>query len=278
MGQESNQFDISGIQLRESKTQPRVSLSREIGEAQIVHTIFGKAKVRIIRKNDKLHRTLWLVAAVVVSAVAGIVWQGWFATQQIEPVQSTDLMLPATSEVQASSAASQVMNTAAGDVAAPVAVHTLKREGGASAVPAINGPVVVQKSVTQQPPAIKEAGTVVAKPVVMQPKPAAVQPAPVATLPATTGLQQRVTPSASSSVTNAATMGDKPQPARLMPSRPTVAPAAGASAAKTTAVPLAASSPGTAVSPGATLNKDANSTELPAGDNQLSSPINSQSK
>ena len=93
MVHENSQFDISGIQLRESKTQPKVSFSREIGDAQIIHTIFGRAKVRIIRKNDKLNRALLLTAAVVMTAIAAVVWQGWFASQQIEPQQNAVLSL-----------------------------------------------------------------------------------------------------------------------------------------------------------------------------------------
>jgi hypothetical protein len=272
MVHENSQFEMPGIQLRESKTQPRVSLSREIGEAQITHTIFGKAKVRIIRKHDKLHRALWLTAAVVVTAIAGAVWQGWFSFPQIEFVQSTDLKLPVSSDVQASSPVSQVENTAAGNVVPAAAALPLKSEPSASSVPQIRTLGNAQKVVPQQSQGMHEAVGAVAKPVLVQQKPVAVQPIPITSQPATTVSPQRAPLAASSSV--AKTVPDKP----LLPKQPAVPALAPTPAAKPVAMPLAASSPG-AVSPSSSpLMKESSSLQLPASANQLSSPINPQSK
>jgi hypothetical protein len=268
MVHENSQFEMPGIQLRESKTQPRVSLSREIGEAQITHTIFGKAKVRIIRKNDKLHRVSWLTAAVVVTAIAGAVWQGWLSSQQNEPARNTDLKLPVSSDVQASASVSQVENTVVGNAAPTASVSPLKSETAASSVTQIKTPVIAQKVVPLQPQGVKEAGNAVAKSVLVQQKPVAVQSIPVTSQSATTVMPQLAPLAASSSV--AKTVPDKP----LLPKQPAVPALAPTPAAK----PVAASSPG-AVSPSSSpLTKESSSLQLPASANQLSSPINPQSK
>ncbi len=91
MKQENSQLDIPDRQLLASSAQP--SVWTEIGEAQVTHTIFGRAKVRIIRKHDNVRRAMWLTAVVVIIAVAA--WQGWVAYQPSEPQQSTDSLPPA---------------------------------------------------------------------------------------------------------------------------------------------------------------------------------------
>ncbi|MBI4808890.1 MAG: hypothetical protein HY799_08095 [Nitrosomonadales bacterium] len=84
MSDQYNQPDIQDRQLLPAR--PKVSISKEIGEAVITETIFGKAKVRIIRKNDKFHRAMWLLALVGVGIVAAATWQGWVASQRSEAV------------------------------------------------------------------------------------------------------------------------------------------------------------------------------------------------
>jgi hypothetical protein len=79
MSEQSSQPDLQDRQLIPARS--RVSLSREIGEAVITHNIFGNAKVRIIRKNDKLHRAMWLLALIGAGIVAAVVWQGWVSSQ-----------------------------------------------------------------------------------------------------------------------------------------------------------------------------------------------------
>ncbi len=61
----------------------------DIGEATVTHTIFGNAKVRIIRRHDKRRRALWLMAtgAMVITALA---WQAWLPSQQAELQRSED--------------------------------------------------------------------------------------------------------------------------------------------------------------------------------------------
>lgn len=85
MSHENSQLDIPDRPLLGPSPHP--SVWTEIGEAQITHTIFGRAKVRIIRKHDKLHRALWLLAIVAATAAA---WQGWRVLHPADSQQSAD--------------------------------------------------------------------------------------------------------------------------------------------------------------------------------------------
>ncbi|BCK88223.1 hypothetical protein MIZ01_2024 [Sideroxyarcus emersonii] len=84
MSHENSQLDISDRQLLPPASP---SVWTEIGEAEITHNIFGRAKVRIIRKHDNVRRALWLV---VIVAVAAIAWQGWLAFRPVDALQSAD--------------------------------------------------------------------------------------------------------------------------------------------------------------------------------------------
>src|SRR5512138_155268 len=84
---EMSQLDIPDRQLRTTSAHPRVSISREIGEATITHTIFGKAKVRIVRKHDRFRRGLELIVLVLLAVAA---WQMWLASQANAPLPSPD--------------------------------------------------------------------------------------------------------------------------------------------------------------------------------------------
>lgn len=76
MGRAIEQFYIPDRQLQESSSPPNVNVWTDIGEAKIQQTIFGKAKIQIIRKQDKKRRT-WLWAMLVVTASTAASWQGW---------------------------------------------------------------------------------------------------------------------------------------------------------------------------------------------------------
>ena len=56
MWHEISQYDIPDRQLLAAKAQSSVGRRKDIGEAVITHTIFGKARVRIIREQDKIRR------------------------------------------------------------------------------------------------------------------------------------------------------------------------------------------------------------------------------
>src|SRR5665647_2446870 len=85
MGHEVSQFDILDCQLLATNSQPRVSLMSDIGEAKITHTIFGRAKVRVIREQDRKRRA-WMLTVLVVTAIAAAAWQGWIIFQQMHYV------------------------------------------------------------------------------------------------------------------------------------------------------------------------------------------------
>ncbi len=85
MGSEISQFDIPGNQLLETDSQSRVGVWTDIGEAKISYTIFGKAKVRVIRKQDKIRRAA-LLTVLAVTVLATAAWQGWIALQRLQSV------------------------------------------------------------------------------------------------------------------------------------------------------------------------------------------------
>jgi len=57
--------------------------ARDIGEARIVNTLFGKAKVRVIREQDK-KRKVWLLALLIMVFLLVAGWNGWIALQSSE--------------------------------------------------------------------------------------------------------------------------------------------------------------------------------------------------
>jgi hypothetical protein len=83
MGSEISQFEIQNRQLLAINSQPRVDMRTDIGEAKITHTIFGRAKVRVIRKQDRTRR-IWLLISLVVTVVAAASWQGWAVFQEVQ--------------------------------------------------------------------------------------------------------------------------------------------------------------------------------------------------
>lgn len=115
MKYEIGQIDIPDRQLLATGA-PRVSLSKEIGEAQVVHNIFGKARVRIIRKNDDNHRNMWMALLALLLVV--VAWLAWVAAQQeqdLPPVES----IPAMDESAAASDALPALPLASAEPVAP---------------------------------------------------------------------------------------------------------------------------------------------------------------
>jgi hypothetical protein len=92
MVHEISQFDISDRQLLAVNAQPRAGMRSDIGEAKITRTIFGKAKVSVIREQDKKRRA-WLLTALVVMALATAAWQWWVISQEVEPLEPPPLPL-----------------------------------------------------------------------------------------------------------------------------------------------------------------------------------------
>ena len=85
MGHEISQFDIQDRQLLAGNSQPRVSIMSDIGEAKITRTIFGRARIRVIREQDRKRRA-WLLAVLAAIAIAAAAWLGWTLFQQMQYV------------------------------------------------------------------------------------------------------------------------------------------------------------------------------------------------
>ena len=83
MVHEISQFDIPDRQLLAGNKQPGLEILTDIGEAKITRTIFGGARVRVVRERDKKRRA-WLLSALAVMALSAGAWQGWVALQRSE--------------------------------------------------------------------------------------------------------------------------------------------------------------------------------------------------
>lgn len=189
MSEQSSQPDLQDRQLIPARS--RVSLSREMGDAVITHNIFGKAKVRIIRKNDKLHRAMWLMALVGVGIVAAAAWQGWVASQPGEAVPDVPTVAPSADVAEAAPAS---LSEAAPTLAAPAPMNVQPvvppQTAPVSAVPlaiAPPKPVLAPRPMIVKPQSAPQASTGLLAPTQfatsLPPKPAP-RPKPVAVAPA----------------------------------------------------------------------------------------------
>lgn len=106
----------------------------DIGEAQIVETIFGKAKIRITHKHDGVRRAGLIGLLLAGLAMAILIWQMAFSPQPDEVSQSA-VSTPYVNEIS------------------PVSAHLIQQEATASSsTPAIviNKPVSSRKRAAQQ--------------------------------------------------------------------------------------------------------------------------------
>ena len=87
MAHEISEFDIPDRQLLAAAVHTRASGWTEIGEAKVVRTMFGGARVRVIREQDQVRR-LWLYAMLAAAVMVAIAWQAWVVIQQNEDAQS----------------------------------------------------------------------------------------------------------------------------------------------------------------------------------------------
>lgn len=269
MSHEINQLDVSAIQLRDSKTQPKVSYSREIGEAQIIHNIFGKAKVRIIRKHDTFWRSLWLALAFIVSATSTYLLQTWYASGRSEVVQAAVSVSPSAPAAVTESVPQPSIQS---DVAAAVLPVAVTEPAKPTPVEASN-PAVIRKPVPQPQSATTVPAIAVPKPaapatpVVVPPKPTVVQPKPVVIQPKTVA-QSAVAGVPQTSPVDATMPKPQPTPPAVVKPLPPKQPVATAAAVAKPAV--GASSPAAAPVQGA---EDKEDTAAPVAVKQLSSPV-----
>lgn len=90
MVNETSQYDIPDRLLRASSASPRADKRKDIGEAKIIYTISGRAKVRVIRERDRKVRA-WLLAVLAVTALAAGSLEGWIAWQQSKQIPNIPL-------------------------------------------------------------------------------------------------------------------------------------------------------------------------------------------
>jgi len=222
----------------------------DIGEAEVTHAIFGRAKVRIVREQDKKRRT-WLLTALAVAAMAAAAWQGWFASQQTEPLRSAVPTPPSNTSAQES-----VPTLQPEYILHPAIPPAVRSKPGTPSQTEINKPAISRKSAPQPPLGLKGAEQITAKPVTdQQLKASQPQTTPVATNPIASKNQT-----------------DKQLPYKPSPPKQPVATVV----ATTPATQLAASSPAAVAPHVAPLVMESDSTQSPAGDKQLADPINAQ--
>ena len=251
MKQENIQLDIPDRQLL-SPNAPQ-SVWTEIGEAQVTHTIFGRAKVRIIRKNDNIRSALWLLLAAALAVAA---WQGWVAFQPGEPQQNSDSISPANEKEPGNKPAAQPEI-----IAPPAARPEVKSE------PVIPPQTEVLKQVINQNRALHQPGMQgkvqqPANPVAPHSKPVPVQHKPIAIQP------KPVTPQSPALNNNSSLIpGEKPLPAKLAPTpHPAVQPLV--TPRPLPAAQSSASSPAAAVTLASPIGKE-ETPQSPAGDKPL---------
>lgn len=83
MQNETSLYDIPADQLL--LAHERLGEGTEIGEARVVSTLFGKARIRIVHKKDR-SGWLWLLAASVVLGIIAAIW----LNQAAPPPPETD--------------------------------------------------------------------------------------------------------------------------------------------------------------------------------------------
>lgn len=195
MWYEISQYEIPNRQLLATNRKPGADRWTDIGEVKITHTIFGRAKVCVIREQDKKRRAWVLMAmALSVAAMAAAIWQWWIPLHQTGlPLSATPPLL-SNEEVRISAPEFQLEYLPASATLPPVGNKPITQPQTG-----INTPVDSREAAPQQLP--KASGPLAAKPVAPQPLPTSKpQPAPLATSnsPAQiqTGIQQPPKPSA----------------------------------------------------------------------------------
>lgn len=271
MSHEISQLDIPDRELLASNAQP--SVWTEIGEAQVTHTIFGRAKVRIIRKHDNHHVVFWLTG-IVAAAIAIAFWLGLFTPQQTEPVQNEE-----TPPIRAKAKVSPPAQSE--NIVSPALPPAAIKEPNTQAQIEIDKPAIIPKSAPQPAKDLQSPELQTAKPLAPQPKPLMVQkkpvvaqPKPVTSRPLAVGKPQTAPSAAGSSATNQMEVSP---PAKPLPLQPMAAPVV----ATPRATPAqSASSPAAVIQLSAPLVKEETPTPTPAPavTNQTSAPVNVPSK
>ncbi|OIQ99539.1 hypothetical protein GALL_184760 [mine drainage metagenome] len=266
MTHDVNQLDIPDRELLAGNARPNVWT--EIGEAEITHTIFGRAKVHIIRKHDNTRRVMWLAGITAIVIAAAVVWLGLLAPQQKELAQSEDLPQPVRAKAKVSPPAFQSEN-----IASPAIPPAAIKEPATQAQVVIDKPATITMSASQPTKASPGNEPQTGKPPVSQPKPHMVQRTPIVVqpkLPLAVGK-----PSSMPAINAASSPVEAQPPARLLPPKPIAAPVT----ATSSVVPAQpASSPADIIQLTAPLGRHGAATPPPAAIDQSSAPVDAQSK
>lgn len=268
MTHDVNQLDIPDRELLAGS--PRPSVWTEIGEAKIAYTIFGRAKVRIIRKHDNTRRILWLTGIVTIVAAAAV-WQGLLTRHPDEPVQSEDLPTSARAKEKVSPPAFQSEN-----IASPAIPPAARKEPDTQAQAEFDN-AIVTKSGSEPVKDLQKNAPQTAKPVVAQPKPHMVQRRPVVVQPVKPQpLADGKLQAAQSAASNPTSNPVEAHPsARLLPPKQIAAPVT----ATSSVVPAQpASSPVDIIQLTAPLGRHGTPISAPAATDQGSAPVDVQSK
>ncbi len=83
MGYEISQFDILNRQLQTGKSHSDAVVVSDIGEAKVRRTIFGRAKVKVIRGQDRKRRA-WLLTMLLAIVAAAAAWEGWLMFKRVQ--------------------------------------------------------------------------------------------------------------------------------------------------------------------------------------------------
>lgn len=164
MTQEIAQLDELKLKPLSSGMRPKKCIQTDIGEVQVTRTIFGRAKVRIVRKIDRVRRS-WLLTVMAVFTVLAATHQGWTSIQQARVQQS------AVTKV-GWSFAEPIKSLAAPPVSAALldAVPETKNKPAARLQRETRNTFVAQKNTNTQQP-IEAPEPVAVKPAVPQPLP-----------------------------------------------------------------------------------------------------------
>lgn len=193
MSEQNNQPDLLDRQLIPARS--KATLSREIGEAVVTETIFGKAKVRIIRKGDKMQRVLRTATYIAAGVAAVIAWQVWESSNQAaapetEPVvgavnpESVPASQPEAAPVLAEPAVQAVLPPQTIAVV-PVAVsHSAPGAATAASSVAPAKPLVVPRPVLARPQSAPPATGTLETPLPARALPRPMPPRPAASVPA----------------------------------------------------------------------------------------------
>lgn len=111
MQQDNTQFLIPDNYVSVDSTHTEVESRTEIGNAKVVLTLFGNAKVRVTRKQDSIRRT-WLLITLAVTIILATAWLVWGPLQFFAQSQTESLAGPAVTILPTTSPAAEASDPA----------------------------------------------------------------------------------------------------------------------------------------------------------------------